>query len=352
MAAAAAVEPNSPLAPGVPAAQPGSTPAGGAAGTPAVDRDAVRQMATRMRDVVQSSAGGVIAQDKLWSRVGGRTAVAANALYELCATGQLQGVKDPGTGRAFIRMPRQQPARPAEAKSAGAAGGTVRQHKLTEEERLVYDAIARSERRGMWIKDLKLQLRSRVPADTAVTKATKRLERDGLIKQVRSVAARRRSLFLLAELEPHESVSGGTWYNDEQEFDADFVQAVSDAVLSYIRDHQSVSLEAVERHVLLQPQLCQRERALPPDKVKEIVDILVWDGKVLACGGEGSQRYYQVAVDLLPPRTGARLEAANVPCLGCPALAQCDSAGFGPVNPRDCVYLNQWLGLDAGQTEW
>ena len=34
-----------------------------------------------------------------------------------------------------------------------------------------------------------------------------------------------------------------------------------------------------------------------------------------------------------------------IPCVGCPLVDDCSTDGR--VNPRDCIYLSHWLGLDV-----
>eukprot|EP00662_Eupelagonemidae_sp_cell21_P035052 gene35052-38261_t len=49
--------------------------------------------------------------------------------------------------------------------------------------------------------------------------------------------------YLAWDIEPHQSLTGGTWYNDEQEFDAELVRALCQSVLQYVRERQMASFE-------------------------------------------------------------------------------------------------------------
>eukprot|EP01065_Artemidia_motanka_P045026 TRINITY_DN6516_c2_g1_i1.p1 TRINITY_DN6516_c2_g1~~TRINITY_DN6516_c2_g1_i1.p1 ORF type:complete len:311 (+),score=61.09 TRINITY_DN6516_c2_g1_i1:99-1031(+) len=308
----------------------------GAAGQPAAQ--SVKVLTARIRDILSSSPR--IEQNALFHRLGGRTAQTSQALQEMVMSRGVEVFAD-SSGQQFVRL--------AQSQGIG-AGRRVCVERLGETERAVYEAIKQAQRMGVWMKDLKLSLRRRVQTEKIITRAVGRLEKDGLIKQVKTVANRRKTVLMISELEPHDSLIGGTWYTEEQEFDGEFVAAVTQCVLGYIQHNQSASLEAIEKYVLMQPDLSQRGRVIPPDKLQDIVRVLVYDGFVTSCGGEGRQQYFQATERVLPEPTGPVKELTESPCLSCPVFASCDPAGHGRHNPRDCVYLERWLGLEV--PEW
>merc|ERR1712098_459655 len=61
---------------------------------------------------------------------------------------------------------------------------------------------------------------------TWVTKVLKSLEAKRLIKAVKSVNATKKKVYMLFNLEPDHSVTGGAWYSD-QDFEAEFVEILN-----------------------------------------------------------------------------------------------------------------------------
>ena len=88
-----------------------------------------------------------------------------------------------------------------------------------KEERLVYQIIEDSGNTGIWIRDIRMK--SNLPIST-IHKSIKALENKKLIKSVKSVRAPKKPLYMLYDIQPNESVTGGAWYSD-QEFETEFV---------------------------------------------------------------------------------------------------------------------------------
>eukprot|EP00659_Diplonema_papillatum_P008119 gene8119-12490_t len=126
--------------------------------------------------------------------------------------------------------------------SDGPAGGmkTMKAAKLgqlRDIEKMCYEHVRTADVKGLWSKDLKSALKAAGHAatfsDATIDKALKRLEKENLIKKVKTIAHKNRSVFMLFELDPHASLTGGTWYED-QKFDREFVKLVYRAVFQYI----------------------------------------------------------------------------------------------------------------------
>ncbi|EOD27272.1 hypothetical protein EMIHUDRAFT_205297 [Emiliania huxleyi CCMP1516] len=92
---------------------------------------------------------------------------------------------------------------------------------LTAEDRLLYQEIERAGNAGIKSKDLRV--RSNLQQQQ-VAKVLRTLESRGLIRSVKSVAAKNQKLYMLAGLEPSVAVTGGAWYTDDQEFDHALIQ--------------------------------------------------------------------------------------------------------------------------------
>lgn len=61
---------------------------------------------------------------------------------------------------------------------------------------------------------------------TQLNKILKSLETKKFIKAVKSVAASKKKVYMLYNLEPDTSVTGGAWYQD-QDFEAEFVDVLN-----------------------------------------------------------------------------------------------------------------------------
>lgn len=61
---------------------------------------------------------------------------------------------------------------------------------------------------------------------TQLNKVLKSLETKKLIKAVKSVSASKKKVYMLFDLEPDNSVTGGAWYQD-QDFESEFVDVLN-----------------------------------------------------------------------------------------------------------------------------
>lgn len=84
--------------------------------------------------------------------------------------------------------------------------------------------------RGIWTRDIKLA--SNIPQHM-LTKTLKILEQRSLIKSIRSVVSKSKKLYVLFDVVPAKSVTGGPWYSD-QEFDHEFVSELSNFIVHVV----------------------------------------------------------------------------------------------------------------------
>lgn len=104
------------------------------------------------------------------------------------------------------------------------------------EERLVYQIIEDAGNKGIWIRDIRIK--SNLPQQQTV-KTLKTLESKKLIKSVKSVQqGLKKKVYMLAELTPDESVTGGAWYSD-QDFESEFVEVLNQQCLKYLQQKVS-----------------------------------------------------------------------------------------------------------------
>ena len=99
------------------------------------------------------------------------------------------------------------------------------------EEKLVYQIVEDSGNKGIWIRDIRI--RSNLP-NTQISKILKTLESKKLIKSVKSVQASKRRVYMLYDLTPDESLTGGAWYSD-QDFESEFVDVLNQKCLHFLQ---------------------------------------------------------------------------------------------------------------------
>lgn len=99
------------------------------------------------------------------------------------------------------------------------------------EERIVYSIIEEGGDKGIWIRDIRVKSNLIM---TLINKILKNLESRKLIKAVKSVNASKKKVYMLYNLEPDRSVTGGAWYQD-QDFESEFVDVLNQQSLRFLQ---------------------------------------------------------------------------------------------------------------------
>lgn len=211
------------------------------------------------------------------------------------------------------------------------------------EEKVVFKLIEEAGNKGIWIRDIRHKSNLNM---TQLNKVLKSLETKKFIKVVKSVAASKKKVYMLYNLEPDSSITGGAWYQD-QDFEAEFVDVLNQQCLRFLT-------EKAESAKALGPILSRKKSYARVDEVHEFISELRISKVPLAVGDIESILYTIVldnkaeriysddgylyrATNGLIPSTGI----IKVPCGICPIQERCTEAG--KVNPRVCVYLTEWL---------
>ncbi|XP_067681256.1 DNA-directed RNA polymerase III subunit RPC6-like isoform X2 [Haliotis asinina] len=224
------------------------------------------------------------------------------------------------------------------------------------QEKLVYQIIKEAGNIGIWIRDIRYKSNLLM---TQLNKILKNLESKKLIKAVKSVAASKKKVYMLYNLEPDRTVTGGAWYSD-QDFEAEFVEVLNQQCYKYL-DQKA----AQARESQIDP-VAQKNGAFAPSKdvwkyiselgiskvqlsvedIETILDTLIYDGKVErtlvagqgTAGDSGQVRLYRAVRPVIQP-TGL----VRIPCGTCPVFDQCHDGGM--VSPQTCVYMKEWLDI-------
>jgi len=223
----------------------------------------------------------------------------------------------------------------------------VQMKDADSEEKVVFDIIGEAGNKGIWIRDIRFKCNLTQPQLMKILKA---LENKRLIKGVKSVSASKKKVYMLFDLEPDRSLTGGAWYSD-QDFESEFVYILNQQCLRFLNDKQdqgramvseigpkaaklmsSASLDDIWKFI---NQLGISKVALTPEDIEDILDTLIFDGKV--------ERIYKgdLVLFLSVEPFGGSAGLVCTPCGICPVAKKCSERGV--VNPKSCVYMSQWL---------
>ena len=101
-----------------------------------------------------------------------------------------------------------------------------------DEEKIVLSIIENAGNKGIWTKDIRYK--SNIPA-IYLNKILKQMESKKLIKTVKSVNASKKKLYMLFDVEPDTSVTGGTWYSN-QDFEVEFVDVLNEQCFRFLNE--------------------------------------------------------------------------------------------------------------------
>ncbi|XP_063242392.1 DNA-directed RNA polymerase III subunit RPC6 isoform X3 [Bacillus rossius redtenbacheri] len=118
------------------------------------------------------------------------------------------------------------------------AGGSMK--GADTEEKVVYGIIEEAGNKGIWIRDIRYKS-NLIPLQ--LNKVLKALEGKKLIKAVKSVSASKKKVYMLYNLEPDRSVTGGAWYCD-QDFEAEFVDVLNQQCYRFLQQKAGVTLDS------------------------------------------------------------------------------------------------------------
>ncbi|XP_013783845.1 DNA-directed RNA polymerase III subunit RPC6-like isoform X1 [Limulus polyphemus] len=223
------------------------------------------------------------------------------------------------------------------------------------EEKIVYQIIEDAGNKGIWIRDIRFKSNLLL---TQVNKVLKSLEGKKLIKAVKSVSASKKKVYMLYNLEPDRSITGGAWYSD-QDFESEFVEVLNQQCFKFLQQKLMTAREATndpisERNASYASskdiwkfinELGISKVTLSAEDIEAILDTLIYDGKVektivasqVTSGSTGGMTRLYRAVEPLIESTGLM----RLPCGVCPVMEECQEGGA--ISPSNCLYMKQWL---------
>ncbi|XP_064602738.1 DNA-directed RNA polymerase III subunit RPC6-like isoform X2 [Liolophura sinensis] len=223
-----------------------------------------------------------------------------------------------------------------------------------QQEKVIYQIIKEAGNKGIWIRDIRYKSNLVL---TQVNKILKNLESKKFIKAVKSVAASRKKVYMLYNLEPDRTVTGGAWYSD-QDFESEFVEVLNQQCFKYLQQKADSACEAqTDPIVQHNSSFCSSQEVwkfiselgiskvqLSVEDIETILNTLIYDGKVESIivanpGGSedsGQKKLYKSVKPMIKP-TGLM----RMPCGACPVLDECHEGG--QISPSSCVYMKEWL---------
>ncbi|XP_070103187.1 DNA-directed RNA polymerase III subunit RPC6 isoform X7 [Equus przewalskii] len=154
----------------------------------------------------------------------------AVAINRLLSMGQLDLLRS-NTGLLY---------RIKDSQNAGKMKGSDNQEKL------VYQIIEDAGNKGIWSRDIRYK--SNLPL-TEINKILKNLESKKLIKAVKSVAASKKKVYMLYNLQPDRSVTGGAWYSD-QDFESEFVEVLNQQCFKFLQSKAETARESKQNPMI------------------------------------------------------------------------------------------------------
>ncbi|XP_025406168.1 probable DNA-directed RNA polymerase III subunit RPC6 [Sipha flava] len=218
------------------------------------------------------------------------------------------------------------------------------------EELVVFNLIRDSGRKGIWIRDVRIKSNLGLPR---LKKILKSLETKKVIKAVKSVAASRKIVYMLFDLEPDSSITGGAWYSN-QEFESEFIEVLTKHSYKFLEAKKS---KALKNTSIRSPLVKYNTSYATADRVLEfisktgiskvrltaediisILDLLVYDGLAAKRVNTEGKVEYRSIKSLLK-----RNAVSFLPCGSCPVIKRCSDAN--QLNCLNCKHMKIWTTI-------
>lgn len=203
---------------------------------------------------------------------------------------------------------------------------------LDASDRMVYDIIQKSGHTGVTKRDMKFK--TNIQNNSELKQIVDRLIAKRLIKEIKSVQGTNKRVYIISELEVSTLHTGGAWYNDEQEFDNEFIEAMYEQVLAFIKTMPYVTVEQVASYIA---DIKISNEELSVKDIRTLVVTMLYDDVLEECQGAGDAGEYFRCVTPTP----AINHLADIPCGSCPLFHDCTPGGV--ISPESCVYMDNWL---------
>lgn len=216
-----------------------------------------------------------------------------------------------------------------------------------QEEKVVFKIIEGAGNVGVWIRDIRAKSNL---GQTQLNKVLKSLEMKNLIKSVKSVNASKKKVYMLFNLQPDQSVTGGAWYGPDNNFESEFVEVMNQQCYRMLYQKlesaqaqhsnpmavKTASMVTVGEVVKAVSDLGISKVSLNEAEIEKILKTVVYDGKAEKCESLDGKTLYRAVKPLFPSAGISRC-----PCGVCPLIQKCGDVG--DVTPLKCHYFKDWL---------
>ncbi|RWR73358.1 RNA polymerase Rpc34 [Cinnamomum micranthum f. kanehirae] len=221
----------------------------------------------------------------------------------------------------------------------GRPSSSAASQKLSDVEQDVYNLIRSKEGMGIFVGDLKRELKLQ---DAIVKKSLKVLESQKLIKGVNDVHHKLNKHYMAVEFEASKEITGGSWYV-EGKLDAEFIKSLKELCLKLIDKLEVVTVEGLFDYV--RRSGCFNDE-VSSHQILEILQALVLDNEIeeVKSTGKGvfsSLPLGKVCYHRLTRRNPTTGILSSIPCGVCPRISECTPDGI--ISPINCVYFKKWL---------
>lgn len=214
------------------------------------------------------------------------------------------------------------------------------------EDMVVYEIIKDAGNKGIWVRDIRTKSNLN---HVILNKTLKILENRKCIKSVKTVLAGKKKVYMLYDLEPDSSLTGGAWYTD-QDFESEFVDVLNKQIYRYLcrkRDkfrniqggplaQNNMSYASVKEILKFITELNISRIELSEKDIVCILNTLIYDDKIMSKESpDGSILYKAVNPMCMPAGIN------YTPCGACQIFKKCHADCR--VNPATCEYLSSWL---------
>ena len=222
-----------------------------------------------------------------------------------------------------------------------------------EEEKIVLSIIEKASNKGIWVRDIRFQ--SNLP-QIRLNKVLKNMETKKLIKSVKSVAASKKKVYMLYDIEPDRSVTGGSWYSGN-DYETEFIEVLAQQCLRFLWEKSNTAklcdknpVSRLNKSLVTSKEVLKfisdlgiSKVELSVEDIENILDTLVFDAKVekrvsIVTTSRESTKLYRY-IESLSKDTGY----LRIPCSVCPVYRDCNEGS--PIAPSKCAYFKEWFDL-------
>uniref|UniRef100_A0AC35TRT5 DNA-directed RNA polymerase III subunit RPC6 n=1 Tax=Rhabditophanes sp. KR3021 TaxID=114890 RepID=A0AC35TRT5_9BILA len=290
---------------------------------------------TALRSVLEKFKDGVSNDDLILLTPLMDNTSRTSAINSMLSSGKIEMLSTPGSKSFTIRWC-------CSTKLVGA----------TQEEQLVYSLIEEAGSRGIWMKDIRDKSGL---AQTQMRRVLKLLEQRKVVKSMKSVGTTKKC-YMLAELEADSSLTGGTFFSDQQ-LDTQFVQTLVQVCVQMLHSKRK-QVEAIYPNDFSKSRETSFIRVsevtayikkagvsnipLVDSDVESILEVAVLDGKAERHADVmGSENRYR-ASKIVNPRAMTSL-MNSTPCMHCPLIDECGTGNV--ISPETCEYMPSWIEI-------